>query len=25
MPDLGDFIGAGIALFGVLVIMLWPR
>ena len=25
LPDLGDLIGAGIALFGVLVIMLWPR
>ena len=25
MPDIGDFIGAVIALFGVLVIMLWPR
>ena len=25
MPDLGDLIAAGIALFGVLVIMLWPR
>ena len=25
MPDIGDLIGAGIALFGVLVIMLWPR
>ena len=24
-PDLGDLIGAGIALSGVLVIMLWPR
>ena len=25
LPDLGDLIGAGTALFGVLVIMLWPR
>jgi len=25
LPDLGDLIGAGIALSGVLVIMLWPR
>ena len=25
MPDMGDLIGAGIALSGVLVIMLWPR
>ena len=25
MPDIGDLIGAGIALFGVLVIMLWPN
>ena len=25
LPDLGDLIGAGIALLGVLVIMLWPR
>ncbi|QNI55560.1 hypothetical protein SynBIOSE41_03078 [Synechococcus sp. BIOS-E4-1] len=25
LPDLGDLIGAGIALCGVLVIMLWPR
>ena len=25
LPDLGDLIGASIALFGVLVIMLWPR
>ena len=25
LPDLGDLIGAAIALFGVLVIMLWPR
>ena len=25
MPDIGDLIGAVIALFGVLVIMLWPR
>ena len=24
-PDLGDLVGAAIALFGVLVIMLWPR
>ena len=24
-PDLGDLIGAAIALSGVLVIMLWPR
>ena len=25
LPDLGDLIGAAIALSGVLVIMLWPR
>ena len=25
LPDLGDLIGVGIALSGVLVIMLWPR
>ena len=25
LPDMGDLIGAGIALSGVLVIMLWPR
>ena len=25
LPDLGDLVGAGIALSGVLVIMLWPR
>ena len=25
VPDMGDLIGAGIALSGVLVIMLWPR
>ncbi|MAF41625.1 MAG: hypothetical protein CL859_07180 [Cyanobium sp. ARS6] len=25
LPDIGDLIGAGIALSGVLVIMLWPR
>lgn len=25
MPDRYDFIGAGIALVGVLVIMYWPR
>ena len=25
LPDLGDLIGAGIALSGVLVIMFWPR
>ena len=25
LPDLGDLIGAGIALSGVMVIMLWPR
>ena len=25
LPDLGDLIGAGITLSGVLVIMLWPR
>ena len=25
LPDLGDLVGAAIALSGVLVIMLWPR
>ena len=25
LPDIGNLIGAGIALSGVLVIMLWPR
>ena len=25
LPDLGDLVGTGIALLGVLVIMLWPR
>jgi len=25
LPDMGDLVGAGIALSGVLVIMLWPR
>ena len=25
LPDIGDLIGAAIALSGVLVIMLWPR
>ena len=25
LPDIGDLIGAGVALSGVLVIMLWPR